>query len=704
MSEFDTHDPAAGQDPLTRLKFERYMFFALFAVMVMVVIAGIVEIKRSQQSLEESYAEAARLREASAKAALRAEQQRSESRTTIERVQEEQSAAEEREGRRSRELGVALTQLALFESDKGPAARARARLLLDEAARLGPPPYLDLARWALLDASRPGPAPIERTPFICAAVSPDGQLLAIGRGERGVDVIEISSGRKLATLANPEAAGEATALAFAPGALMCGYRGGQVAKVVLGIENPTSVVTVFAKMAAAIKFISVSAMGRHVATSDTSDNVRVALCDTPATVLAEGHVEGLLLSILATNDESRPLLTLDESGHVRLIAPGSKSEIVWAKGGREELPFTRGALGQIGKNVQLALYEPTTKDLFVCQSLATPTRPASGQLDEPSCMGFALDGTLLVGDKAGRFHEFHASKDDFDKGITLGSDSPLRFLARAGNSVVGISSDGTVSVRLDAEFALNGRRILRLGSAMATSLGLAEANVGFVWPSSIGVWMSTTPCEKLLPTGAGFAAFSIDTASLDTGARVKAEVLICALFSGGALVRGVTGDVSLLSPEGRITPLPGLARIAPDFVCVAAQSDVVLARSSSSALVINLANGFSVREIFAPGMPMLGAIDEHGKRVALPDRESIRILMLEGTGEVQAYPRGELRALAFLFDGSILCTLEGKELAFYDSASGRELLRRPTTATNMSGAQDRLFLVCPEELRELRLR
>ena len=55
MSEFDTHEPAAGQNPLTRLKFERYMFFAFFAVMVMVVIAGIVEIKRSQQSLEESY-------------------------------------------------------------------------------------------------------------------------------------------------------------------------------------------------------------------------------------------------------------------------------------------------------------------------------------------------------------------------------------------------------------------------------------------------------------------------------------------------------------------------------------------------------------------------------------------------------------------------------------------------------------------------
>jgi hypothetical protein len=704
MSEFDTHEPAAGQDPQTRLKFERYVFFAFFAVMVMVVIAGIVEIKRSQQTLEDSHADSARLREAANKAALRADRERKEAEISLEVARTRQTGAEDREERRSVELGAALTQLALFESDKGPAARARARQLLDEAARLGPPPYIDLARWALLDASRPGPAPIERTPFICAAVSPDGQLLAIGRGERGIDIVQISSGRKLTTLANPEAAGEATALAFGPSALFCGYRGGQVAKAVLGIENPTSEVVAFAKMSGAIKFLSASAAGRHVATSDTSDNVRVCHCDTPTTVLVEGHCDGHLLTVLATDNSKQPLLTLDETGHVRRVSPGNKSEVIWAKGAREELPFTRGSMGLIGENIQVALYEPATKYLFTCQSLTPPTSMAGGQLEEPGCISFALDGTLLVGDKAGSFHEFYSNADDFAHGISLGSDSPLRFVARAENFVIGISADGTVSVRFDPEAALNGRRILRVGSAIATSHGLADASRGYAWPSGIGIWMSTSPCDKLLPTPAGYAAFSVDTVRLDTGAQAKGEVLICAFSSGAAMLRSMTGDVSMLGRDGKSTPVPQVARLAPDFVCVAAQSDVVLARTSNSALVIRLENGVSVREIFSPGMPMLGAIDEHGKRVALPDRDSIRILMLEGSGEVQAYPRGELKSLAFLFDGSILCTLEGKDLAFYDSASGRELLRRPTLATYMSGAQDRLFLVCPDELRELRLR
>ena len=99
---------------------------------------------------------------------------------------------------------------------------------------------------------------------------------------------------------------------------------------------------------------------------------------------------------------------------------------------------------------------------------------------------------------------------------------------------------------------------------------------------------------------------------------------------------------------------------------------------------------------------MLGAIDEQGKRAALPDRDFIRILNLEGEGESQASPKAEVASLAFRFDGSVLCALEGKELAFYDSASGRELLRRPTKALSMSGSGDRLFLNCGSEVRELR--
>ena len=287
----------------------------------------------------------------------------------------------------------------------------------------------------------------------------------------------------------------------------------------------------------------------------------------------------------------------------------------------------------------------------------------------------------------------------------MGSESALRFVARASNSVVGVAADGTVSVRFDLDGAQNGRRILRTeGITYAPPHGFASTNHDLVWPAGTGAWLSTGTSTRLFATPLGYAAFADGQARLDNGATAKAEFMICALSSGAALLRSVTGEVNVLGRDGKLLSLPQIARLAPDYVCVAAQSDVVLARTGNTAQVIRLENGVSVREIFAPGMPMLGALDEHGRRVALPDRDSIRILALDGTGEALAYPRGELKALAFLFDGSILCALEGKELAFYDSVSGRELLRRPTPATYMSGAQDRLFLVCPEVLRELRLK
>jgi hypothetical protein len=158
----------------------------------------------------------------------------------------------------------------------------------------------------------------------------------------------------------------------------------------------------------------------------------------------------------------------------------------------------------------------------------------------------------------------------------------------------------------------------------------------------------------------------------------------------------------VLKQDGTLQTYAELARLSPDFVCSAAQADAVLARTGNNALVIRFEKGVTVREIFAPGMPMRGAIDEQGLRVALPDRDTIRIMNLANEAQALVSPRGELISMAFLFDGSVLCTLEDKELAFYESAGGRELLRRPTMALNMSGSGDRLFLFCGTEVRELR--
>ncbi|CAG0973200.1 hypothetical protein PLCT2_01474 [Planctomycetaceae bacterium] len=700
MSEFDNRESPVT-DPQTRLKFERYVFFAFFAVMVMVVIAGILGLKRSQQSLEVAQEESGLRQQAVDTMRERSQSERNDLNENLEGLRRRLAAAEEREAKSALQLGTALTQLAMHESGGGPAARARARLMLEEATRLGAPPYLDLARWALLDASSPAMAPIERSPFTCAALSRDGRYLALGRGERGIDLYLLGTGRRLANWPNPEGAGEATSLAFAPNKLFAGYRGGQLASVPLpaGTEYAPTVL-VFTKLPATVRLLSVSELGQFLAVADAANNLYAASVESPEKAILEFRSESQVLAVAASNSPERPLIALLNSGRViRLGTNNVRDEVVIARNSAE---ISSGALAVIGNSLFSAWYWKEGRS--ICARGPTWNGGeinASG--DEPAVLEFARDGTLMVGDKSGRYHELFGFGDSLDSGQSMGSDSPIRFLARTNTAIVAVSADGTVSLRHDPDAAHFGRRILRCTSrAFPTSLGVGVASEGLVWPIETRNWVATDACSKVAATRTGFAAFGANVARLDNGAQCNAEVLFCALASGGALVRGMTGDVGVLKRDGTLQVIGALARLAPDFVCAAAGKDVVLARTGNNALVIRLDNGVTTREIFAPGMPMLGAIDDQGKRVALPDRDIIRILNLEAESETQASPKAEIASLAFLFDGSVLCALEGKELAFYDSASGRELLRRPTKALSMSGSADRLFLFCENEVRELR--
>lgn len=699
MSEFETHS-STRTDPQVRLKFERYVFFAFFAVMVMVVIAGILGLKRSQQALELVQEESNQQRQAVETLRQRGQRERAEADESQENLRRRLSATEEREARSVRELGVALAQLALQDSNGGPAARARARLMLEEAKRLGAPPWIELARWALLDASSQGMAPIERSPFTCAALSRDGRYLALGRGERGIDLYQLDTGRRLASWPNPEGAGEATVLAFAPKALLAGYRGGQLAQAALGDDGPrTPAVTVFAKLPATVRFLGVSEQGRFAAAADAAHNVRACAVENTERPVLEARAQAPLLALAAADNPDLPVVTLDSLSRIMRLGAGGESTLLRNAAAGESVA---GELRIIAGDVMCALYSKEGRQLCANGGIGANF---TLEADAPTHMAFAPDGALLIGDAFGRFTEAFSivSGQGLAPFVGLGSDSPIRFLARTLSAIVAVSADGTVSIRHDAEAARLGRLILRnAGPAIPTSMGLSIHAAGLVWPIDLQNWLTLDKQTLVFPTRTGYAAFANRSVRLESGAQCSADALFCALASGGALVRGMTGEVGVLKRDGSLQVISNLARLAPDFVCSAASRDVVLARTGNNALVIRLENGVTTREVFAPGLPMLGAIDEQGRRIALPDREVIRILNLESAGEAQASPKGEIASLAFLFDGSVLCALEGKELAFYDSATGRELLRRATGATSMCGSNDRLFLFGGGEVRELR--
>lgn len=699
MSEFDTQS-STRTDPQVRLKFERYVFFAFFAVMVMVVIAGILGLKRSQQALELSQDESSQQRQAVETLRQRGQRERAEMDENQENLRRRLAATEEREARSVRELGAALAQLALQDSSGGPAARARARLMLEEAKRLGAPPWLDLARWALLDASSQGMAPIERSPFTCAALSRDGRYLALGRGERGIDIFLLETGRRLANWPNPEGAGEPTSLAFAPRALLAGYRGGQLAHAALSEDGPwVPVATVFAKLPATVRYLGASELGRFAAAADAAHNVRAWAVESAERSVLEARAQTPLLALAAADTPDFPVVTLDSLSRIMRLGAGGESRLLRSAAARESVT---GELRIIAGDVMCALYSKEGRQLCANGGVGADF---TLEAEAPTHLAFSPDGALLVGDAFGRFTEAFSIEagQGLPPFVGLGSDSPVRFLARTPSAIVAVSADGTVSIRHDAEAARQGRLILRkAGRAVPTTMGVSNPALGLVWPMELECWLTLEKLTPVFPTRRGYAAFANRIAHLDNGAQCNADALLCALSSGGALVRGMTGEVGVLKRDGSLQAIGSLARLAPDFVCSAAARDVVLARTGNNALVIRLENGATTREIFAPGMPMLGAIDEQGKRIALPDREVIRILNLESASESQASPKGEIASLAFLFDGSLLCALEGKELAFYDSATGRELLRRATGATSMCGSKDRLFLFGGGEVRELR--
>lgn len=690
------------QDAHTRLKFERYVFFAFFAAMVMVVIAGIIGIKRTQQSLEDEQQEAARQRDINSGMRERLNSERESAARAEQDLRKRIEQAEDREAMRARGLGAALTQLALADSNGPPAARTRARQLLDEAQRLGAPAYLDLARWALFDASSAGMAPIERTPFTCAALSRDGRLLALGRGEGGIDLYLLETGRKLAHWTNPEGAGEATALEFSARALFAGYRGAQLAQIPLGADGVFgSEVQAIAKLPATLRQLSVSESGKFGAALDAANNIRVWSLESPERPVVEARSDLPLLAVAAMDDAEFPAVSLDAQSQITRYGTGGERRLLRKAASGESVA---GALRIIAGSVACAVYGKEVRRLT-----ANGDNSANFALsaDLPSHMAFAPDGALLIGDAFGRYTEAF----EFEPGeglapwVSLGSDAPIRFLARTDSSIVAVSADGTVSIRRDPDAWLFGRRILRTSArAWPSSLGFSVQRSGLVWPVETGRWLASASDAQLAPARSGFAAFANGRVWLDNGAQCSAETLLCALASGGALVRGVTGEVGVLGRDGTLLNFTALARLAPDVVYSSARSDAVLARTGNVAWVIRLENGATTREFFAPGMPMIGAIDERGRRIALPERDIIRIVNLEGEGESQASPRAELAALAFLFDGTVLCALEGKELAFYDSTTGRQLLRRATTATQMAGSDNRLFLVCPEALRVLQFR
>ena len=96
-----------------RLKFERYVFIAFFAAMTMLAVGMLVEFRRQQDELLSARQEGEDLNLALRQSRLRNDSDRARHEQALGELRAALAESGEREARRSRDLGLALLQLAL---------------------------------------------------------------------------------------------------------------------------------------------------------------------------------------------------------------------------------------------------------------------------------------------------------------------------------------------------------------------------------------------------------------------------------------------------------------------------------------------------------------------------------------------------------------------------------------------------------------
>ncbi len=698
------------------MKFERYVFVAFFAVISLLAVAGLVQFQRNQEALAASRGETL-----DAQAALRAANTRQDAekaRLALTQSDHEKALAEskERESRRCRDLGAALVQLAMLESEKGTAARARGLAMLDEALRFGAPPYLPLARWALLDASRATALTPEKGPFSAASTSPDSEWLAISRGQAGIEVYGPTSSGKPIRLPVAQEWGEATALALSNECLFAGFSKGSIVRFDLGGAADLAG-RVVCQMANGIRLLSLSEAGLRLASLDQSGNLRVA--GTTNLEPAQIEAAGQSLICIAALDAGETLAVGLESasGQLKLFSQSLGHKLVDGLGHE---PVQLGALKVIGRELFVAQSAagvvryrrslmPSFKDEDNHQEGRAPGQTRTAESGATS-LAFAPDGALLAGYAQGRVREYDFSSDE---GTTflLGGEADLNFLARWRDCTFGISADRIVSLRQIGRSRQEGRSILLLepaDAALVSSQGFAIPSRRMAWPRLRACWLEVRRCELVSPTAAGYVATSGSTAWFFGGNAASPGVLLSGFFSGAALFRGPKDTLAWLKPDGQLVTLISAERFAPDLTLAAANSDLALLRGGNITHLVEFSAPDSIlRSRQVPDVSQSGplAIDASGTRIASCKMESVRITSLNSLSpDTHVALQEQPIQLALLFEGTVLCALHPGQLSFYDTQSGRELLRRSTSAKNMAASDDELFLVCPDGLRVLRFK
>jgi hypothetical protein len=680
---------------LARVKLQRVVFGACALVLVTLTVLGISAYREMQRDLGDSQSEVT-----AAEASIKARTNRSLD--LADELQQEKADADELR----RRIALQMCRLAASDFTAGNLDLARANL--KEAESLGAPPWAPLLHAFL----RPGVArftggPNGESPVLCGAASGDGLRLAIVRQVKDACALEVYStldGKFVGGIALPFATDASDLALDWPGGrfvvrLAGELYGGSTDGPALPMERaapeaaPGDRFCVLAASTPDLRWTAAAIDGRIVVYAP--DGERVAAHDYPAAgelralcVTASGRVAGVFGARVkmwdagAWHDIHR--LDADARGPAALFATGTGLRVATLSGPNLNVAVLSSD-GAREPGTSTHTLEPV--DWQTVTFLRNGAILCTGRSGEAALVGF---GDTIE-------QRFSRAKLAFG---ALGPDGLIYGTQSGDLQVLPLREVGTPLLIVPAGVDARAEP----GGFVVTSQGGGAAVF------SDGQWHEPAGMTRVFPGGGAFAGSDGTNVLAPWGARipVKDAGRVLAVWPSGALlVQRHPNELGLLSQHARREQLAVSSAPLAD-VALASSRHVAAVRFGANVYVCDFMDRPEPRAVTglnddAPGAM---ALSSHGQVLALARGRNVAVLNLGERLPPATVPTlREPSAVALLFGGAILATLAGGDLAFYETASGRELMRFDVSAAAMCAAADSvLHLVMGGQLRILRVK
>lgn len=698
MSEFEhkSVNPSLEAQLAARLKLQRVIFGALALVLTALFVGGLSAWTQMRQQLHTAHLTTRELGDQKAFETDRAEAAEAK---VLER---EQDLARVRAM-----LGLEKCRLAAIDAATGN--RDRGRALLAEARVLGAPPWWSLVSHGLaenrFDAATNGDAV---QPVLCGALSGNGRVFALARVVAGpgcvVEIRQARDGKLLRAVVLPAIEGLQPPM---PTHLCLNLEGSEFVAATAGrlLHARGDIVTDLhppfdqafeGTPGGVLRSLSTDATLSRLATCWGGEHVVLYERTTDGfTARRQSAGEGAAVTNVAFGPDG--IIACQDGPKLRLLsdagtlwqAPGAPDGAAVAFAGPCIVAATRH-----GRTLHHVVYCPDWPEPLV-QTFTLEAAPWGRVL-------LLRDGSPAVLSQSGTIVTLSGG----NASATSLGDGTLTFAELLADGLVFANAAGQTGLRRDITGQLQGAisgPVPRGMQADVQAYGYTLRARGKVYVSDTVQWPPAAQ-QDVFCTLAGPAIFNGATLRLPGGLELAASGGVYAVCAdGSALLARGTGLV-LGSSSGEL-PVTGLPGTRPDAVVTAAMARRALIRVEDAVYYCDFAGPARLiepRRGVAPDMMALCA-DGNARVVVYGNTASVG-----STGErastTLTLPRAPA-AVALLFEGTVLATLEQGDIACYEVATGRELLRLQASASALQAVSRHELRVASEStVRLLALR